>query len=133
MVYACDNNACESFRQFVESQSNPHYLVFVVFNIEESVIGHCRCYIACNSPTDTSYPVLPLTTITRQANRVSVTQTHDTSLRDETDRSSSAFSILSERAFTPRITGNVHRVLSTRVIKLRASERDAQLCCLDRP
>ena len=46
MVYACDNNACESSRQFVESQSNPHYLVFVVFNIEESVIWHCRCYIA---------------------------------------------------------------------------------------
>ena len=61
-------------------------------------------------------------------NHVSVTQTHDTS-----DSSSSAFSILSERAFTPRITGKLHRVLSTSVIKFRASERDERHCCLVRP
>ena len=33
MIYACDDDACESFRQFVESHSYPHYLVYVVFYI----------------------------------------------------------------------------------------------------
>ena len=53
-------------------------------------------------------------------------------LQDATDSSSSAFSILSERAFTLRITGKLQRVLSTSVIKFRASERDERHCCLVR-
>ena len=55
------------------------------------------------------------------------------SFRDATDSSSLAFSILSERAFTPRITGRLHRVLSTSVNQFRASQRDERHCCLVRP
>ena len=78
-----------------------------------------------NKPTDSSDM--------KSLNNVSMTQTHDTSLKDATDNSSSAFSILSERAFTCRITGKLHRVLSVSIIKLHASERHARHCCFVRP
>ena len=68
MVYACDNDACESSWQFVESHSYPQNLVYVVFCIKESVICHCRCYVERHSSARTSYPVLLLTAILKLDN-----------------------------------------------------------------
>ena len=65
--YACDNNACESSRQFVESHSYPHYLVPTFFRY---VIGLAAFSTLANSVPVChagSAGVLRLTTAVRRS------------------------------------------------------------------